>query len=104
MENVTVSHGRKAVLKCEVENLRNYKVGTHQFQAVHQVRVESKPLELQRGRMFQCPREERLSSSAWMSTSGITEGECVSVLRKKGCPQVPERVPVELQRENVPVS
>ena len=26
VENVTVSHGRKAVLKCEVENLRNYKV------------------------------------------------------------------------------
>ena len=27
VENVTVSFGRKAVLKCEVENLRNYKVG-----------------------------------------------------------------------------
>ena len=26
VENVTVSYGRKAVLKCEVENLRNYKV------------------------------------------------------------------------------
>ena len=26
VENVTVSHGRKAVLKCEVDNLRNYKV------------------------------------------------------------------------------
>ena len=26
VENVTVSFGRKAVLKCEVENLRNYKV------------------------------------------------------------------------------
>jgi len=26
VENVTVSHGRKAILKCEVENLRNYKV------------------------------------------------------------------------------
>jgi hypothetical protein len=26
VENVTVSHGRKAVLKCEVQNLRNYKV------------------------------------------------------------------------------
>ncbi|XP_023345178.1 lachesin [Eurytemora carolleeae] len=26
VENVTVSHGRKAVLKCQVENLRNYKV------------------------------------------------------------------------------
>ena len=28
MENVTVSHGRKAVLKCEVDNLRNYKVSS----------------------------------------------------------------------------
>ena len=27
VENVTVSYGRKAILKCEVENLRNYKVG-----------------------------------------------------------------------------
>ena len=27
VENVTVSYGRKAVLKCEVDNLRNYKVG-----------------------------------------------------------------------------
>ena len=26
VENVTISHGRKAVLKCEVENLRNFKV------------------------------------------------------------------------------
>ena len=26
VENVTVSFGRKAILKCEVENLRNYKV------------------------------------------------------------------------------
>lgn len=26
VDNVTVSHGRKAVLKCEVQNLRNYKV------------------------------------------------------------------------------
>ena len=26
VENVTVSYGRKAVLKCEVQNLRNYKV------------------------------------------------------------------------------
>ena len=26
VENVTVSYGRKAVLKCEVDNLRNYKV------------------------------------------------------------------------------
>ena len=29
VENVTVSHGRKAILKCEVENLRNYKVWAH---------------------------------------------------------------------------
>ncbi len=79
VENVTVSHGRKAVLKCEVENLRNYKVGTQQFQAVHQVRGENKPR--------------------------ITEGgECVNVLGKKGCPQVPGRVPLELRRENVSVS
>ena len=28
VENVTVSHGRKAVLKCEVDNLRNYKVSS----------------------------------------------------------------------------
>jgi hypothetical protein len=54
--------------------------------------------------MCQCPKEERLSSSARKSTSGITEGECVSVLVKKGCPQVPESVPLELQRENVSVS
>jgi hypothetical protein len=50
--------------------------------------------------MYQCPREERLSSSARKSTSGITEGECTSVLRKKGCRG---RVPLELQRENVSV-
>jgi hypothetical protein len=31
VENVTVSHGRKAVLKCEVENLRNYKVRNQRF-------------------------------------------------------------------------
>ena len=29
VENVTISHGRKAVLKCQVENLRNYKVTPH---------------------------------------------------------------------------
>ncbi len=81
-----MSHGRKAVLKCEVENLRNYKVGTKQFQAAHQVKVGSKPLKLQRGRMYQCPREERLSLSARRSTPGIIEGECISVGGKKGCP------------------
>ncbi len=48
--------------------------------------------------MCQCPREERLSSSARKSTSGITEGECISILGKKGCPQVLGRVPLELQR------
>jgi hypothetical protein len=174
VENVTVSHGRKAVLKCEVENLRNYKVGAKQFpsESAEQtsritggrcISVLGKKGFLQvpgrvpldyRGRMYQCPREERLSSSARMSTSGgmkccpqvpgwvplegrkvvlqcqeeylwnyrgriyqcsregrlsssarnsisgITEGECFSVLGKKGCPQVPGRVPLELEREN----
>ncbi len=74
-ENVSVSQGRKVVFKCKEDYLWNY-----------------------RGRMYQCPREERLSSSARKSTSRITQGECMSVLEKKGCPQVPGRVTLELQR------
>jgi hypothetical protein len=56
------------------------------------------PLELQRGRMSQCSCEERLSSTARKSTTGITEGEYISVLGKKGCSPVPGRVALELQR------
>jgi hypothetical protein len=75
VENVTVSHGRKAVLKCEVENLRNYKVGAKQFPS----ESADQTSRVTGGRMYQCPRKERLSSSARKSTSGITERENVSV-------------------------
>jgi hypothetical protein len=51
-ENVSVSQGRKVVFKCKEEYLWNY-----------------------RGRMYQCPREEILSSNASKSVSGITELE-----------------------------
>ncbi len=45
-KNVSVSEGRKVVLKCREEYFWNY-----------------------RGRMYQCPREERLFSSGGKSTS-----------------------------------
>jgi hypothetical protein len=48
--------------------------------------------------MYQCPWEEKLSSSARKSINGITEGECISVLGKKSCPQVPGREHLESQR------